>query len=150
MEQLKESEKFIGFSNIRKFWFAIGKPITMLYYGFLLAYVTSYINDRTLKKAMYISSMILLLISIYFVTWTLWYRQDFPENLYYITIGVISVVSAFASYYLISHRNNLAIKIQYLVNFISKKIYTRYIADQDKKEFVNESLQLYKEKILDE
>ena len=95
VEQLKESEKYFGFTNKRKFWYAIGKPIAMTYVSFMLLFLSGYVNDPKVSGIANISGILFFSISMYFVVWTFWDRQDFPATAYFVSIGVISIASTF-------------------------------------------------------
>ncbi|WP_025740825.1 MULTISPECIES: hypothetical protein [Aquimarina] len=139
VETLKTSEKFIGFSNIRKFWYAAGKPIAMLYFAILLVYIYPFIIvDKYIRWIVGISASLFLFISIYFITWTLWHRQDFPKHLYYWAIGLVAligtIISVLINRYNIKRQKNLHSWLYFVVRDIKQK----YISAEDKEQFVRD------------
>ncbi|WP_271729900.1 hypothetical protein [Aquimarina algiphila] len=139
VENLKASEKFIGFTNIRKFWYAIGKPIAMLYFSLLLVYIYPFIIlDKHIRWVAGISASLFLFISIYFIVWTLWPRQDFPKHLYYWAIGLVAlvgtVISALINSYHIKRQKNLHSWLYFVIRDIKRK----YISAEDKEQFVRD------------
>ncbi|GMN06534.1 hypothetical protein MTsPCn5_19230 [Croceitalea sp. MTPC5] len=140
---LKKEFKFIGFSSPRKFWFAIGKPIFMLYLGLFLFFIFPYINDTQLRGSTKILGILSTLSASYFIVWTLWYRGDFPRHWYYICIGLFSIASTFMAYAIINFRESLSIKISQLIRFISVDAYFKYIKHEDRDAYLQDSFTIY-------
>lgn len=139
VEALEASEKFIGFSNVRKFWYAIGKPIAMLYFAIMLVYIYPFIIlDKQVRWIVGISAFLFLFISLYFVTWTLWHRQDFPKQLYYWAIGLVALVgtgiSVLINSYYIKRQKNLHAWLYFVIRDVKKK----YISAEDKEQFIRD------------
>ncbi|TSE04373.1 hypothetical protein [Aquimarina algiphila] len=139
VENLKASEKFIGFTNIRKFWYAIGKPIAMLYFSLLLVYIYPFIIlDKQIRWIVGVSAFLFLFISLYFVTWTLWHRQDFPKELYYWAIGLVASVgtgiSILINSYYIKRQKNLHAWLYFVIRDVKRK----YISAEDKEQFIRD------------
>ncbi|WP_271784799.1 hypothetical protein [Aquimarina algiphila] len=139
VENLKASEKFIGFTNIRKFWYAIGKPIAMFYFSLLLVYIYPFIIlDKQIRWIVGVSAFLFLFISIYFMTWTLWHRQDFPKKLYYWAIGLVASVgtgiSILINSYYIKRKKNLHAWLYFVIRDVKRK----YISAEDKEQFVRD------------
>ncbi|PKV50244.1 hypothetical protein ATE84_2299 [Aquimarina sp. MAR_2010_214] len=140
-EAIEISEKFIGFTNIRKFWYAIGKPISMFYFALLLIYVYPFVlMDKKIKRIVGASIVLFLFISTYFIVWTLWHRQDFPKELYYWAIGIVSIVGSIISIFIVNYdkdktmRSNVHVLLRFIVNDVKNK----YVLEKDKAEFVED------------
>ncbi len=139
IEKLEKEESFVGFSNIRKFWYAIGKPITMLYFSLLLIYIEPFIMlDKHIKLLVRIAAALFVFISIYFITWTLWYRQDFPKTLYYLMIGLVSLMGSSLSILISNYNRKRQKNLHSLMNFIVIDVKKKYISAEDKKKFVED------------
>ena len=63
----KKEVTYFGYSNQRKLWYAIGKPIALLYFAILLMYTSFYINDKKLSLAIKQASILGVGISFYFI-----------------------------------------------------------------------------------
>lgn len=136
---LKEKEVFFGFNTKRKFWYAIGKPISMLYFALLFIYIYPYIEiEKYVKRVIAYSAALFLFISLYFIIWTFWYRLDFPIVLYYVAIGVGSIVGTAISIVLINHKKTMVRNVHSLLRFIVTDIKEKYISLEDKTEFVDD------------
>jgi hypothetical protein len=139
---LKRDVTYFGYQNIRKFLYAIGKPISMLYFALLLLYSSFYIGEKQIKSIIRFGAILGVLVSFYFIVWAFWYRADFPVLWYYITIGVISISSTVMSYGLIKSRNSILSKIRLLTNHIVIKG-KRHVPDENKKEYIKDYLETF-------
>ncbi|MEM9687220.1 MAG: hypothetical protein AAF934_09915 [Bacteroidota bacterium] len=140
----KKPYTFFGYNTKMKFWYAIGKPIALLYFSLMLLYISStYVVLDDLKRILGIITFIGISISFYFIVWVFWFRGDFPVLAYYISIGIIAVLSAYASYLLIVFRNSLVHKIRLLTAFIVGKGST-YVPQKDKKAYVRDYMETFK------
>ncbi len=138
---LQKSKRFIGFTNIRKFWYAIGKPISMLYFALLLIYVYPFIIiDKKVKRIVGGSIILFLFISMYFIVWTLWHRQDFPKELYYWAIGIVSIIGSMISIFIINYNKDktMLMNLHSLMRFIVNDVKHKYVAEEDKARFVED------------
>jgi hypothetical protein len=138
---LKESEKFVGFFTVRKFWYAIGKPISMFYFALLLIYLYPFILiDKKIKRIVGASIVLFLFISMYFIVWTLWHRQDFPKELYYWAIGIVSIIGSMISIFIINYDKDKTLRsnIHMLLRFIVNDVKNKYISEEDKAEFIED------------
>lgn len=140
----KREVTFFGYSNKRKLWYAIGKPITMLYFAILLMYSSFYINEEKLSSALKKASVLGTCISFYFIIWAFWYMADFPEILYFIAIGVVAIFSTYCSYEFIKSRNLIFSKIKILTEHIviSGK---KHVPEEKRKEYVKDYLRAFNE-----
>lgn len=139
VEKLEFEEKIFGFDNKRKFWFAIGKPISMLYFSLVFLYLSQFIKVKSdLEKAVKLIVVLYLFISLYFIIWTFWHRKDFPKHLYYIGIGVGSVFGTLISKFLLTPRQIMIKNVHSLLRFIVIDIKNKYISNKDKSDFVND------------
>lgn len=148
VEQLKEFEKYFGFTNKRKFWYAIGKPIAMTYVSFMLLFLSGYVNDPKVSGIANISGVLFFSISMYFVVWTFWDRQDFPATAYFVSIGVISIVSTFLALKYLKHQSMiyeyLIDNIKKLTGFIQRDVKTKYVNESDRKEYTKDVVNVVK------
>ena len=148
VEQLKESEKYFGFTNKRKFWYAIGKPIAMTYVSFMLLFLSGYVNDPKVSGIANISGVLFFSISMYFVVWTFWDRQDFPATAYFVSIGVISIASTFLALKYLKHQTMiyeyLIENIRKLTGFIQRDVRTKYVNESDRKEYTKDVVNVVK------
>lgn len=133
---------YFGYQNMRKFWYSIGKPLSMVYFSFLLMYSSFYINEKQLKKAIQLGSFMAALVSTYFIIWAFWYRADFEEHLYFIAIGIISILSTATSFRIIKQRNSILDKIRILTNHIVFKG-KKHVPQENKKEYVKDYLETF-------
>ncbi|PKH49512.1 hypothetical protein CXF68_01880 [Tenacibaculum sp. Bg11-29] len=143
----KREVTYFGYTNLRKFWYSTGKPISMLYFSILILYSSFYINVKEIKNALRIASTLAILISFYFIIWAFWYRADFPEELYYLVIGIVSILSTVVSYNMIKSRNQILNKIKLLTNHIVLKG-KNHVPNENKKEYVKDYLKTF-EKLVD-
>ncbi|VAW10395.1 hypothetical protein MNBD_BACTEROID03-2477 [hydrothermal vent metagenome] len=147
LSELKKEQKFVGFSNQRTFWFAIGKPILILYVAIYLLFIYPSISDKYLQKSTKILAFLTTFITMYFIIWTLWYRADFPKQFYYLSIGIASVTGTFVAAMVIDYRQNLRLKIEKPIHFISIDAYTKYVQKDDRPDYMKDSYEVYDETI---
>ncbi len=123
-KKLKEKYSFFGFTNKRRFLFAIGLPIALFCCSLILIYVSKFIPDKIAKRASIITGISFQFTSIYFVIWTLWaytYKeQDFSISLYYLTIVFSSILMTIAIFQFQKSLSNYNFKIRELISFIAK------------------------------
>ncbi len=127
-KEAKNNCKVFGFNNIRKFWYAAGKNICMLFFSLVLMYASFFINDREVKKIAFICSFLFMGISVYFVIWVFWWDSDFPKYVYYTAIAVASLLSTTMCYFVLGHFNKI---LKYLYNI--RKLTDFLIGDVEKK-----------------
>jgi len=96
---LKDKHKFLGFTNVRRFLFAIGLPIA-LFVSSIFFLLSTFIKNAVINRAFRYVSIPFVITGVYFITWTLWDPQDFPESVYYTTITVLSFIITAILYYL--------------------------------------------------
>lgn len=97
-EQIRSENTYFGYKTKRKFLYAIGKPMLLIFISLLMLYTSMKLKEKYIKQIVKYISVISSMISFYFLIWAFWYRADFPKNLYYISIGVLSVFSVFILY----------------------------------------------------
>lgn len=139
----KEQFTFFGYDTKRKFWYVIGQPLATLYFSLMLLYASTYVPLDSLKRIFRIATFIGISISSFFITWVFWYRADFPVTAYYISIGVISLLSAYVSYLLIVFRNGLLAKIRLLTSFIVIKGRS-HVPKENEKAYVRDYIETFK------
>ncbi len=148
LTKLKEQQKMLGFSSPRRFWYAMGLPITLFFFATLFLVVMDLISDRGIRAAVRFSGFILFFIAVYHLVWVLWPGQDLPKNLYHLSIAAMAMSAAFLAFAIISHRKGLRAKIERLIRFISIDSYDKYIKVEDRPEYMKDSYEVYDE-ILD-
>ncbi len=148
LAKLKEAQKMMGFSSPRRFWYAIGLPITLFFFATLFLLIMDSVNDPSIVNAIRFSAFILLFIAIYHLVWVLLPGQDLPKNLYHLSIAGMSITAAFLAFSMVSHRKTLKSKIERLIRFISVESYDKYISIDDRPEYMKDSYEVYDE-ILD-
>ncbi|WP_459212757.1 hypothetical protein [Aquimarina rhabdastrellae] len=119
--------RMFGFRTKRVFLIGFGIRLPYLFFSLSILGLFLY-NKKKLKKDrnLYIAVKMLynisFLISFFIVAWFLIPRQDFDSEIYYLMIGLLSILSSFLSIYLIKHYidifNSLKFKIRTLISFI--------------------------------
>ena len=120
--RLKEKYKFAGFTNIRRFFYAIGLPISIFLCSFILLICHKYIENINVKRGALVSGFCFQFTSLYFITWTIWaYKksEDFPIELYYCSIILISILASMSIYYILKTCLSKTEKLQKALNAIS-------------------------------
>lgn len=93
----KEStDKVFGFNNLRSFLYALGLPVSLLTISIFVAFLSNLLELRPYKEVIKVASWIFISVSMYFIVWTFWYREDFNVYLYYLAIILISVLTAYS------------------------------------------------------
>ena len=119
---LKNKYKFAGFTNKRRFMYAIGLPVSLLSCSLLFLTSSFYISEKKTKTAFRIASFPFLIVSIYFILWTCWaYKtsHDFPVQAYYTILIVSSLLIGLSLDKIITviHSNQHKIKDLILLTF---------------------------------
>lgn len=139
----KQELTYFGYDNKTKFWYAIGKPIAMLYFSIALLYASFYIGHKTIRTNIRIVAISASLISFYFIIWAFWYRADLPKTLYYTAIGIISILATTATYGILKSRNKLVKKIQLLTAHIVFKG-KKHVAPENKEGYTVDYMRTFK------
>ncbi len=120
---LKEKYKVFGFTNKRRFLFAIGLPIALFCCSFILIYISRYINDRNARRATISSGLLFQFTSIYFIAWVLWpytyEERDFSRSAYYTVIVFSSILMTLTIFQFQKSLSSYNAKIRELVSFIA-------------------------------
>ncbi len=143
LEILKEEFKTFGYSTPRKFWYVIGKPLTMLYFAFLLLFVYKDLNSAHLRKALYVSSLVLLYISTYNIIWAIWPGYDLPDSTYYFSMALMSLMATVLSLSWLKYRQSLKHKIGLLIDFILTDVYKKYIRKEHTPDYIEDSYSVF-------
>lgn len=143
--QLKAEQSFMGFTNARRFWYAAGMPTTMFFFAILFLIASEAIGDRNIRRAIRFSSLVFFLISVYQLVWVLWPGQDLPKSMYHLAIAVMSVIATIICYLLTRYKLGLKTKIERLIRFISIEAYFKYIKQEDRQEYLQDSFSVYDE-----
>ncbi len=140
---LKKEQKYLGYFNFRSFLYAIGTPIAMFYFSLLMLIAVNNIQEKLLRKSMRFAFLISIYISSYLICWVIFPRSDFPDGMYHFSLGVMALATLAFSWFLIAYKNDVREKIVKLIHFISIDTYTKYIRQEDKREFMNDSYKVY-------
>lgn len=143
LPKLKEAQKVFGFSNSRRFWYAIGLPLTLFFFAILFLSLTELISEISMKKVCRFAALVLFFTSIYQIIWVLWPNQDLPKTAYHLSIITMSAMATFISHLLIKYRTGLKHKIGRLIRFISVDAYFKYINQEDRDEYLQDSFSVY-------
>jgi hypothetical protein len=136
-QEVKNSYKVFGFTNIRKFWYAAGRSISMFFFSFIMMYVTFFITEKEVKRIATVCAFLFMGISTYFIVWSFWWRQDFPKLAYFIAIGVVSLLSTLITYFIMGHSNKILIylsNIHKLTDFLTRDVEVKYVDKKKKKD----------------
>ncbi|WP_146169842.1 hypothetical protein [Kordia periserrulae] len=108
----KDSEiEVFGYYNARMFFYAVGIPIT-LFVGSVCTYFSSmFIHISLIKKIMTFISFMLMAISIYYITWSIWAKKDFNDYLYYSSIIILSLLVSYLFSILIKRTTKNAVRL---------------------------------------
>ncbi len=140
---LKEKQKFLGFPNIRSFWYASGLPITLFIFALILTSIKSVIRDTGYQKIVNFAASALLFVSLYHLIWILWPGKDLPNSVYYTAIVFMAILGSILSRYIVLQRFGVWTKIGVLMEFISVKVYSDYIDKADRRSFTEDSFEVY-------
>ena len=119
---LKEKYKVFGFSNMRRFVYAIGLPIALLLCSLLFLVISQFIYDRLAILGTSIAASIFLFTSLYFVLWTMWPydsgQDDFSETTYYWIMFLVSLAATVVVFLYTLSKSSYDLKISELVNLV--------------------------------
>ena len=149
---LWEKYQFIGFTNFRRFLYAIGLPIALFVCSFLLMFITRFSNDLFIKKGGLIASISFQFTALFFILWTVYpfepEKHDFSQKTYYNSLIISSVLLSIGFYFFSKTLAYRRIEVQYLVR-LSVNLKDKLFKSLDKHEPKNIA-ELEKEKIYDE
>ena len=121
-ELLYKKYQVFGFSNIRRFAYAIGMPIAILFCSLLFFAISQFIFDQTAILGTLVAASIFLFTSLYFILWTIWpydsNRNDFSEGTYYIVMTLVSISVTVTCFLFIISKSNYDLKIKELVHLV--------------------------------
>lgn len=103
--ELKEKYLFLGFTNKRRFLFAVGLPISLFVASLFILMASKKISEKKIRIGFTIAGSLFEFTSLYFIVWTVWaYKTgaDYPRYVYYLTIILVSVFTTIASRFLIN------------------------------------------------
>ncbi|WP_378177866.1 hypothetical protein [Aquimarina sp. SS2-1] len=161
-KELKEKYKVFGFTNKRRFLFAIGLPIALFVCSFILLYLSRFISEKSAKKGSIIAGITFQFTSIYFVAWVLWpytyEERDFSKSAYYLVIVLSSILITITLFQFQKSLSNYNTKIRELIHFIvgtRKKLFStiekhepKNLVEEQKKEFDQKMYDAF-EKVVD-
>lgn len=143
LSTIKEEQKLFGFRDARMFWYAFGLPLTMFFFAVLFMFFTSLVSDPSMNIVGRFSAIILFFIASYHIIWILWPRQDLPKSLYHLSIVLIAALATCISLLLIRYKYGLKHKIGKLIRFISVDAYFKYIKQEDRETYIQDSFSVY-------
>lgn len=98
-EILWEKYQFLGFTNFRRFSYAIGLPIALFICSFSLMFFSRFISDAFIKKGSFIVSLSFQFTALYFILWTIYpfdpEKYDFHISTYYKFLILCSTLLSF-------------------------------------------------------
>jgi len=101
---LWEKYQFLGFSNLRRFLYAIGLPISLFICSFVLIFFSRFSTDKFVKKGSFITGVSFQFTSLYFIIWTIWpfdpEKYDFKENVYFNILIISSLILSLGFYFI--------------------------------------------------
>lgn len=106
--ELKEKYEVFGFTNMRRFLFAIGVALALFCAASIFFMSLLFTEHKVLKKAFLISSVSFLLNGLYYIIWVFWENKDLPELAYHLIIFTIAVLLTATFYYLYKYIANVA------------------------------------------
>ncbi len=116
---LWEKHQFIGFTNFRRFLFAIGLPVALFFCSFLMMFITRFSENSFVKKSGFFTSLSFQIISLFFILWTIYpfdsEKYDFGESTYFTLLIISSILLAFGFYFISKALAYRRIETQYLV-----------------------------------
>jgi len=115
--ELKEKYKFLGFTNQRRFMFAVGLPVSLFVASLFLLFSAKHITQRNFRTGFMVAGTFFEFTALYFIVWTIWaYKTggDFPRYMYYLSIVIISVLSTIATRILVNGWFNEVSKLKKL------------------------------------
>ncbi|UZO81353.1 hypothetical protein NBT05_02505 [Aquimarina sp. ERC-38] len=101
---LWEKYQVFGFTNMRRFLFAVGFPIALFSCSILMLFIARFSNDLYIKKGTLIGGTSFQTISLYFIIWSFWSFDegiyDFSETTYYLILAVTSITLSIGLYFI--------------------------------------------------
>ena len=137
LKQAKIDSRYYNFRTKRLFWYSIGKPIAMTFFGLFFLSISPAIVDRNSRFLSILGSLMLTGIGFFFIIWCIWVQQDYSNTTYFVAMMVMAVASTSLSYFFLLKRKNLYKIIQDLFQFIIVDINNKYIPKEKKEDFVN-------------
>lgn len=110
LDKKSEVEVF-GYYNARMFFYAIGVPITLFISSVATYFSSLFIHIALFRKIMIFISFMLMSISIYYITWSLWARNDFDEFYYYTSIIILSFLISYLFILFIKRTTKNAVRL---------------------------------------
>ncbi len=104
-DELKQRYSFNGFTNKRRFVLAMGLPLSLFGCSFLFAYFVRFIEEKRIRRQSGMVAYIFMFTGCYFIFWNLWWfntNTDFPRWAYYLSLGLMSIVTVFSVRIIIS------------------------------------------------
>lgn len=113
--------EIFGWANPRLFLYSVGKPVCMLYFAIYIFVRNYYKSKQTIDL---IASLLLMVISFFFITWAVYPPSDLPRTAYNAISLIISLSSTYMVFLIVKHIH----KIQSETLDISKKLFKLIIS----------------------
>ncbi len=111
-----------GFSNMRRFTYAIGMPIALFCASLYIFFIVRYVSDKYAIIATLLTGFAFMFTAVYFIIWTLWaytYKEeDFSESAYYASMIISSLLISITIFYYSLSKSNYDLKIKELVHLV--------------------------------
>lgn len=103
---LKEKYSVFGFSNMRRFLFAIGVALAVFCVASLFFISLITYDNRIIKKAFLFSAISFLLNGLYYIIWVFWDNNELPDWLYHFFILCIAILLTAVFYFFYKYITN--------------------------------------------
>lgn len=108
---------FAGFKDFRRFVYAIGQPISILFFSIFVLVVSDYCN-KEIKRLLSLFSLPFIVTSVFNIIWVFYYDPDLPTWAYYSIITVASIMITFAIWSFYSYKESIESKFVKTINYI--------------------------------
>lgn len=114
-----------GFYNARKFFYALGMPITIFFSATILSFSSNFIESTIIAKFVGAISKVFLSIAFYYLIWTFTASNDWSPILYFISIIILSIIIGFLTNRFLQSMSSIPLKLykaEKNVNELDKKV----------------------------
>ncbi len=108
-----DSEKpFNGFENFHVFVYQFGIQFSPLVCAAFIFWIKQFVSEdfKGIRRIINLVGGSFIFTSTYFLMWVIWAQGDFPEEWYYITMGIVSILISLAVYYLAAFSKSLMLR----------------------------------------
>ncbi len=142
LENKENDSRVLGWLTIRAFLIGFGIRLPYLFFSLLISYLIFKVNteDKNLKLTFLFLQIACYTITLYELVWVFWHSQDYPLSAYKWIALYLSAFAATTVVYFISYRELLRMRLQKIVNALSRFIVIdarKHIKPEEEKEYVN-------------